>query len=447
MTQETVRVRFAPSPTGSLHIGGAHTALFNWLWARHNGGRFVLRIEDTDRERSTQAFEETILDGMRWMGLDWDEGPDVGGAFGPYRQSERLDLYRSHAEELLNQGVAYEEDGAVLYRIPAGLRLGFEDRVYGHIEVDSEKASVNQDGSIKDIVILKRDGMPTYNYAVVVDDHTMGINWVIRGEDHVINTPKQLLLYRALGWEPPSFAHLPMILGKDKKKLSKRHGASSVFEYHDLGYLPDGVFNFLALLGWSPGEDQEILSREEAVTLFDLGRVTKRAAVFDLDKLNHVNQEHLKRMEPHRRLATIRPFWTELGLDPDRFEDVYLEKALTLLAGRGQTTRQLAEYTDYLLSFDAVTTRYEGGDLTEETRSRLRPFYDAWLTGCRPWEGETMEAFARTWSEEKGLSLKEIAMPLRWALTGRKVSPGVFEVAQLLGPEECRRRLAHYGLV
>ena len=447
MTQETVRVRFAPSPTGSLHIGGAHTALFNWLWARHNGGRFVLRIEDTDRERSTQAFEETILDGMRWMGLDWDEGPDVGGAFGPYRQSERLDLYRSHAEELLNQGVAYEEDGAVLYRIPAGLRLGFEDRVYGRIEVDSEKASVNQDGSIKDIVILKRDGMPTYNYAVVVDDHTMGINWVIRGEDHVINTPKQLLLYRALGWEPPSFAHLPMILGKDKKKLSKRHGATSVFEYHDLGYLPDGVFNFLALLGWSPGEDQEILSREEAVTLFDLGRVTKRAAVFDLDKLNHVNQEHLKRMEPHRRLATIRPFWTELGLDPDRFEDVYLEKALTLLAGRGQTTRQLAEYTDYLLSFDAVTTRYEGGDLTEETRSRLRPFYDAWLTGCRPWEGETMEAFARTWSEEKGLSLKEIAMPLRWALTGRKVSPGVFEVAQLLGPEECRRRLAHYGLV
>ena len=447
MTQETVRVRFAPSPTGSLHIGGAHTALFNWLWARHNGGRFVLRIEDTDRERSTQAFEETILDGMRWMGLDWDEGPDVGGAFGPYRQSERLDLYRSHAEELLNQGVAYEEDGAVLYRIPAGLRLGFEDRVYGRIEVDSAKASVNQDGSIKDIVILKRDGMPTYNYAVVVDDHTMGINWVIRGEDHVINTPKQLLLYRALGWEPPSFAHLPMILGKDKKKLSKRHGATSVFEYHDLGYLPDGVFNFLALLGWSPGEDQEILSREEAVTLFDLGRVTKRAAVFDLDKLNHVNQEHLKRMEPHRRLATIRPFWTELGLDPDRFEDVYLEKALTLLAGRGQTTRQLAEYTDYLLSFDAVTTRYEGGDLTEETRSRLRPFYDAWLTGCRPWEGETMEAFARTWSEEKGLSLKEIAMPLRWALTGRKVSPGVFEVAQLLGPEECRRRLAHYGLV
>ena len=446
MTQETVRVRFAPSPTGSLHIGGAHTALFNWLWARHCGGSFILRIEDTDQERSTQAYEETILDGLRWMGLDWDEGPDRGGDFGPYRQSERRDLYRRHAQDLLSQGLAYEEDGAVLYRIPSGLRLAFDDRVYGRIEVDSEKASVNQDGTIKDLVILKRDGMPTYNYAVVVDDHTMGINWVIRGEDHVINTPKQLLLYQALGWEPPTFAHLPMILGKDKKKLSKRHGATSVFDYHDLGYLADGVFNFLALLGWSPGEDQEILSRPEAVALFDLGRVTKRAAVFDMDKLNHVNQEHLKRMDPAQRLATIRPFWEKMGLETGTLREDYLADALTLLAGRGQTTHQLAEYTDYFLSFAPVAARYDGGDLTEETRQRLRPFYDAWLTGCRPWEGAAMESFARTWSEEKGLSLKEIAMPLRWALTGRKVSPGVFEVAQLLGPEECGRRLAHYGL-
>ena len=446
MTQETVRVRFAPSPTGSLHIGGAHTALFNWLWARHCGGSFILRIEDTDQERSTQAYEETILDGLRWMGLDWDEGPDRGGDFGPYRQSERRDLYRRHAQDLLSRGLAYEEDGAVLYRIPSGLRLAFDDRVYGRIEVDSEKASVNQDGTIKDLVILKRDGMPTYNYAVVVDDHTMGINWVIRGEDHVINTPKQLLLYRALGWEPPTFAHLPMILGKDKKKLSKRHGATSVFEYHDLGYLADGVFNFLALRGWSPGEDQEILSRPEAVALFDLGRVTKRAAVFDMDKLNHVNQEHLKRMDPAQRLATIRPFWEKMGLETGTLREDYLADALTLLAGRGQTTHQLAEYTDYFLSFAPVAARYDGGDLTEETRQRLRPFYDAWLTGCRPWEGAAMESFARTWSEEKGLSLKEIAMPLRWALTGRKVSPGVFEVAQLLGPEECGRRLAHYGL-
>ena len=218
---EKVRVRFAPSPTGSLHIGGAHTALFNWLWARHTGGTFVLRIEDTDKERSTPEYEQTIMDGMKWMGLDWDEGPDKGGESGPYRQSERMDSYRKYAEQLIETGQAYNQDGAVLYKIPSGKLLSFDDAVYGHIEVMSEKASVNQDGTIKDIVIIKRDGMPTYNYAVVIDDFTMGINTVIRGEDHIINTPKQLLIYEALGFKPPKFAHLPMILGKDKKKLSK----------------------------------------------------------------------------------------------------------------------------------------------------------------------------------------------------------------------------------
>ena len=249
---DKVRVRFAPSPTGSLHIGGAHTALFNWLLARRTGGTFVLRIEDTDMERSTKEYEQSILDGMRWMGLDWDEGPDRGGDYGPYRQSERMHLYKKYADRLLDEGKAYEQDGAVFFKIQPGKHIHFHDEVYGDIDVESENASVNQDGTIKDIVIMKRDGMPTYNYAVVIDDYTMGINMVIRGEDHVINTPKQLLIYDALGFAAPGFAHLPMILGKDKKKLSKRQGATSVFEYNDMGYLPDGVFNFLALLGWSP---------------------------------------------------------------------------------------------------------------------------------------------------------------------------------------------------
>lgn len=217
------RVRFAPSPTGSLHIGGAHTALFNWLYARHTGGTFVLRIEDTDKERSTAEYEQSIMDGMRWMGLDWDEGPDKPGEFGPYRQSERMDSYTKYANRLLDAGLAYKEDGAVLFKVPSGKLVTFDDEVYGHIEVLSENASVNQDGTIKDIVILKRDGMPTYNYAVVIDDYTMNINMVIRGEDHIINTPKQLLIYQALGFEAPKFAHLPMILGKDKKSsLSAR---------------------------------------------------------------------------------------------------------------------------------------------------------------------------------------------------------------------------------
>lgn len=211
--EEKVRVRFAPSPTGALHIGGAHTALFNWLWARKNNGVFVLRIEDTDRERSTKTFEETILKGMEWLGLDWDEGPDIGGPKGPYRQSERNDIYHEYAEKLLKEGLAYREGPAVIFKVSKGLTLGFDDIVYGRIEMESD--------TLKDIVLIKSDGSPTYNFAVVVDDYTMGINYVIRGEDHISNTPKQVLLYQSLNWPLPRFAHLPMILGKDKKNCRK----------------------------------------------------------------------------------------------------------------------------------------------------------------------------------------------------------------------------------
>lgn len=441
-----IRVRFAPSPTGSLHIGGAHTALFNWLYARNTGGTFVLRIEDTDKERSTREYEQTIMDGMRWLGLDWDEGPDRPGPYGPYRQSERMETYTKYAEQLLDAGLAYKEDGAVLFRVPSGERVAFDDAVYGRIEVMSENSSVNQDGTIKDIVILKRDGMPTYNYAVVIDDRTMGINMVIRGEDHIINTPKQLLIYRALGFEVPRFAHLPMILGKDKKKLSKRQGATSVFEYGDLGYLPDGVFNFLALLGWSPKNGQEIFTREEAVELFDLSSVIKRPAVLDIDKLNHINQEQMKIMDPHKLLETIKPIWSEQGLDFKGFSDDYLASSLTAMGGRGQTTLQLAEYSDYFISFDSVKARYKADDIKEERRPTLKKFYGE-LLEIADFTPGGMEAFTRAWTEANGSTMKEVALPLRWALTGRKVSPGVFEVAAQLGRKECLRRLSYYDLV
>lgn len=441
-----IRVRFAPSPTGSLHIGGAHTALFNWLYARNTGGTFVLRIEDTDKERSTREYEQTIMDGMRWLGLDWDEGPDRPGPYGPYRQSERMETYTKYAEQLLDAGLAYKEDGAVLFRVPSGERVAFDDAVYGRIEVMSENTSVNQDGTIKDIVILKRDGMPTYNYAVVIDDRTMGINMVIRGEDHIINTPKQLLIYRALGFEVPRFAHLPMILGKDKKKLSKRQGATSVFEYGDLGYLPDGVFNFLALLGWSPKNGQEIFTREEAVELFDLSSVIKRPAVLDIDKLNHINQEQMKIMDPHKLLETIKPIWSEQGLDFKGFSDDYLASSLTAMGGRGQTTLQLAEYSDYFISFDSVKARYKADDIKEERRPVLKKFYGE-LLEIADFTPGGMEAFTRSWTEANGSTMKEVALPLRWALTGRKVSPGVFEVAAQLGRKECLRRLSYYDLV
>lgn len=440
------RVRFAPSPTGSLHIGGAHTALFNWLYARHNGGTFVLRIEDTDRERSTSEYEQSIMDGMRWMGLDWDEGPDKPGEFGPYRQSERMESYTKYANRLLDEGLAYKDDGAVFFKVPSGKLVTFNDEVYGQIKVMSENVSVNQDGTIKDIVILKRDGTPTYNYAVVIDDYTMNINMVIRGEDHLINTPKQLLIYQALGFETPKFAHLPMILGKNKKKLSKREGATSVFEYNDLGYLPDGVFNFLALLGWSPKSEQEVFTREEAIKLFEIGSVTKKPAVLDIDKLNHINQEQMKIMDPYKLLEIIKPFWKNLGFDISSYSDDYLASSLQAMGGRGQTTLQLAEYSDYFISFDPVKERYKADDINEERRPILKRFYNE-LLQLPNFTPETMESFTRTWAKTNDSSMKEIAMPLRWALTGRKVSPGVFEVAAQLGKEECRKRLAHYDLV
>ena len=441
------RVRFAPSPTGSLHIGGAHTALFNWLYARRNGGSFILRIEDTDMERSTKEYEQSILDGMRWMGLDWDEGPDKGGDFGPYRQSERMHLYKKYMQQLLDEGKAYEKDGAVFFKVVPGKELRFRDEVYGNLDFKSENASVNQDGTIKDIVIMKRDGMPTYNYAVVIDDYTMGINMVIRGEDHIINTPKQLLIYDALGFEAPGFAHLPMILGKDKKKLSKRQGATSVFEYNDMGYLPDGVFNFLALLGWSPKNGQEIFSREEAVEMFDISAVTRKAAVLDMDKLNHINQEQMKIMDPMKLLAVIRPFWVEMGFDLSGLSDEYLASSLHTMGGRGQTTKQLAEYSDYFVTFDVVKERYDASEIKDETRDVVKKFYNALLTDCAEWKADKMEEFTKEWIAANDSSMKVVCMPLRWALTGRKVSPGVFEVAEQLGRDECRRRLEYYNLV
>lgn len=432
-----VRVRFAPSPTGALHIGGAHTALFNWLWARHTGGQFILRIEDTDLQRSTKEFEETILAGMNWLGLDWDEGPDIGGPCRFYRQSERQTLYREHANRLLEMGLAYREGEAVIYRVPQGVEISFDDVVYGRVVVMSE--------TLKDIVLMKSDGMPTYNYAVVVDDATMGINMVIRGEDHISNTPKQLLLYDALGFGRPNFGHLPMILGTDKKKLSKRHGATSVYEYRDMGYMPDAVFNFLALLGWCPRDGREVFIREEAVKLFEIQRVTKRAAVFDMDKLNFINQEHVKTLPKMERLERVLPFWREHLMPVDCHSPAYLADALELMEGRGQTLKRMAEFSDYFLSFDVVKNRFDGSALDEAKKPVLRRFYEE-LLKIDPWKAEVMETLARKWGDTEGIVLKEIAMPLRYMLTGGKVSPGIFHVAELMGREEVKCRLAHYGM-
>ncbi len=448
MSNDNVRVRFAPSPTGALHIGGGHTALFNWLWARHNNGKFILRIEDTDLVRSTKEYEQTIMSGMVWLGLDWDEGPDIGGEFGPYRQSERLDIYREYANRLVDEGKAYRDGEAIIYRVESGQDISFKDIVYGQIDVMSDGLREKDSDKLKDIVIIKSDGMPTYNYAVVIDDHLMRISHVIRGEDHISNTPKQILLYRALGWEVPEFAHLPMILGRDKKKLSKRHGATSIYEYRDMGYMPDSMFNFLALLGWSAGDDKEIFSRKEAAELFELSRVTRKAAVFDFDKLNYINQEHLKALDPYVRLSMIKPFWIEAGLpvadvEAERGKN-YLADALTLMAGRGRTAKEMADFSDYFVSFEPVKSRWNSDGLDKE---KLKDFYSA-LFNAHEWKAAELEEIARSWiSSHEGAKMKDYAMPLRFALTGMKVSPGIFEVAEHLGIDECRKRLEYFGLM
>ncbi|MEW6217064.1 MAG: glutamate--tRNA ligase family protein, partial [Candidatus Bipolaricaulota bacterium] len=279
---DPVRVRFAPSPTGYLHVGGGRTALFNWLYARHHGGTFILRIEDTDRTRSTGEAIEQIFASLRWLGLDWDE---------VYRQTDRFDRHREVAADLVRQGAAYESDGAVWFRVPPHGVTTIPDLLAGDVTV--------QHTELKDFVILRSDTTPTYNFACVVDDHDMEITHVIRGAEHLNNSPKQLLIYHVLGWSPPQFAHVPLILGPDRSKLSKRHGAGSVLDYDERGILPEALVNFLARLGWSHG-DQEVFSREELVTLFDLPGVNTSAAVFDDEKLLWLNHEWLRRLEPHR---------------------------------------------------------------------------------------------------------------------------------------------------
>lgn len=439
------RVRFAPSPTGALHIGGAHTALFNWLWARHTGGSFILRIEDTDRARSTEEYEKTIMDGMKWMNLDWDEGPDVGGNYGPYRQAERLSLYSKYAEELLEQGKAYRDGDAIIFKVPMGEDIGFKDIVYGSIDVISDSLMDGRTGEMKDIVLIKSDGMPTYNFAVVVDDHLMEISHVIRGEDHISNTPKQVLLYNALGWEIPEFAHLPMILGKDKKKLSKRHGATSVYDYRDMGYMPDSVFNFLALLGWAPAGDREIFGRDLAIEEFELKDVNRKPSVLDMDKLNFVNQGHLHALPIAEKIAMLKPFWEENEVDLSKLEEGYMEKAFELMGGRGRTVKDLAEFTDYFLDFAPATKRYKG-DVDDKTRETLKGFFSG-LLDLEPWTASSMESFAREWTEKNDVKLKDVAMPMRFAITGHKVSPGIFELAEFLGKDEISLRLKHFNFV
>jgi glutamyl-tRNA synthetase len=407
-----MRVRFAPSPTGVLHIGGARTALYNWLLARGSGGEFVLRIEDTDRERSTPENVELITDALRWLELDWDEGP--------HSQWERRENHQAAVRQLLDSGAAYEDEGAVRFRVPDEGEITFTDVVLGDI--------TNPYSAIKDFVIQRSDGSPLYNLAVAVDDRDMGITHVVRGQDHVSNTPRQLMLLRALCAEPPVYAHIPLLHGPDGKKLSKRHGAASVQEVRDQGYLPEAVRNYIALLGWGYDESTTFMTTDELVERFALERVSKNPAVFDEQKLRWMNGRYMRELpveELHRRLEEL------CGREiPIEIVEISREKMQTLddfwpLAG------SLVERPS---EFQEKAWRQWGSS------PHLRAAYDA-LSELPKWEPGELEAALRGIVERDGVKPKEIFQPIRVALTGTTVSPGIFESLSALGREESLSRL------
>jgi glutamyl-tRNA synthetase len=415
-------------------VGGARTALFNWLFARRHGGIFVLRIEDTDPTRSSWEMVTGIVDGLRWLGLDWDEGPDVGGPHQPYFQSQRFDKYREHAQALVRDGKAYADEGAIRFRVPPG-QTRFDDLVHGPVKFENEH--------IENFVILRSDGHPTYHLSVVVDDIDMEITHVVRGDDHISNTPKQVLLYEAFGKPIPAFAHVPLILGPDKKRLSKRHGATSVMEYPRLGYLPEAMVNFLALLGWNPGGDRELLSRDELISLFTLEGISGGNAVFNTEKLDWFNQQHIGRLPAPELLARLEPRLREAGLWRDTLptdEAAWIASVIELLKPRVKKLDQLVdELRPFLVDDPEFDAAAAAKHLTAEIRPLLRELAD--VVDEQPIEAAAIEASLRALAERHGVKAAALIHATRVSVTGRAVSAGLFEVLALLGSARVSHRL------
>jgi glutamyl-tRNA synthetase len=452
-----MRLRFAPSPTGHLHVGNARTALFNWLLARRVGGTFVLRIEDTDAERSTRASEQQILADLRWLGLDWTEGVEAGGDYGPYRQSERLHIYRAHAVELLSSGRAYQcfcpaaqleadrqaalaagqppryvgrcrdlgrdaarrriengESAVIRLRVPESREVVFTDLVRGEVRFSTEV--------IGDPVLVRSDGWPAYNFAVVIDDALMGITHVVRGEDHISNTPRQVLLYEAFGWRPPLFAHVSLVMGPDHTPLSKRHGATSVREFRDRGVLPEALANYLALIGWSPGEGQELLPLTELASRFDIADVGHSAGVFDAEKLAWANRHYLKAASPDRLAALAIPHLQQAGwlAEPTAADREFLVHVIPAVAGAVDRLEQVPGRLRFLFEYSADRMG-ESDALRDELRA-ARPVLDAFadeMTRSTPLlDRDAFRAVAARVRERTGQKGKALFHPLRLALTG-----------------------------
>lgn len=458
-----VRVRFAPSPTGFLHIGGVRTALFNWLFARHERGKFILRIEDTDQSRSTEESIQAILEGLRWVGLDWDEGP--------FRQTERMDLYRQHAMKLFERRQAYwcvcsaEElearrkeaqakglqqkyDGRCRERgitNPSGeAALRFKTPQEGQTVIDDliKGRVVFENNLLDDLIILRSNGYPTYNFSVVVDDALMGITHVIRGDDHLTNTPRQVPIFQALGFAVPRFGHLSMIMGSDKMRLSKRHGATSILAYRDMGYLPEAVVNYLVRLGWSYG-DQEIFSRRELIEKFSFEHVQKSSAVFNPEKMVWVNAEYIKSSDPKRVATLLQPFLEQAGLGTEAkaMPEGWLEQLVVALRERCKTLAEMATMAapyvqrDIVIEEDAAKKH-----LTPDITPALSKFADR-VAALAEFSHAALEKAFKEVLNEHGLKMGQLAQPVRVALTGRTASPGLFEVMELLGRERTLARL------
>lgn len=472
-----VRVRFAPSPTGKLHIGGARTAIYNWAFARATGGTFILRIEDTDPERSTQDNIDLIIRAMRWLGLDWDEGPQVGGACGPYLQTGRFDTYRAALEQLVESGAAYpcfctsqeiadkreatQRSGERVHktcreisadearrRVEAGephvWRLAVPEgrgtiTVHDAVHGDSCFDAALQD----DMIIVRSDGSPTYNFAVVCDDVNMRITHVIRGDDHLSNTPRQILVYEALGYPVPVFAHIPMICGPDGKKLSKRHGAASVEEYRDLGYLPDALFNYLALLGWAPDGETTVFTRGEMAGCFSLERLSKNPSSLDPAKLDWMNNRYIQQLGAEAFAQMLRPLVEEAGYQPDADDSRY-ERMFPLVKERIKLMNQAVPMLAYLLcdelAYDEKSVRKNLQKEGAAAKDNLGACA-AVLAECA-WTGEAIEAALRAVVEERGVKAKLMFQPLRVAVTGSQVSPPLFESIELLSREQVLERIA-----
>jgi glutamyl-tRNA synthetase len=477
---EKVRVRFAPSPTGYPHVGNIRTALFNWLFARHHGGSFIVRIEDTDVTRKVRGAVKAILDSLRWLGLDWDEGPEVGGKYGPYFQSERLELYKETADRLISQGDAYycycsperleamraeqikrkqppgydrhcrdltpeerakkEAEGivpVVRFKVPLEGSTRFKDLIYGDV--------VFEHNTLDDFILLKSDGYPTYHLANVVDDHAMKVSHVIRAEEWISSTPRHLLLYKALGLEPPQFVHHPMILGPDRAKLSKRHGAVSILDYREQGYLPETMFNFLALIGWSLDDKTEIISRQALIDNFSLERIGKTGAIFNREKLDWMNGVYIRSLTADEFFEAAQPYlMTDEAAGKALIEDEkYVREILPLVQERARTLLEVVELTQFFFidqpDYDASLLIAKNMD-AESTVKALKAA-QAKLNQLSAFDADSLEGVLRPLAEELGLKTGQLFSVLRVAVTGRTAAPPLFQTMAVLGKERCLKRI------